>query len=50
MPSGSARRYANGYKAFGHATRTISFINDTGCPDPPEQYKKKFYFQLVGGD
>ncbi|NEO46070.1 MAG: hypothetical protein F6K55_18810 [Moorea sp. SIO4A3] len=38
--SGFARRYANGYKAFGHAfavgdaarTRTVSFINDTGCP------------------
>ncbi|NEO40769.1 MAG: hypothetical protein F6J90_32315 [Moorea sp. SIOASIH] len=24
--------------------RTASFINDTGCPDPPEQYKKKVRF------
>ncbi|WAN68922.1 hypothetical protein BJP36_41910 [Moorena producens JHB] len=30
------RRCANGYSA--------SFINDTGCPDPPEQYKKKVRF------
>ncbi|NEO50933.1 MAG: hypothetical protein F6K55_45400 [Moorea sp. SIO4A3] len=49
--SGFARRYANGYKAFGHAfavgdaarTRTVSFINDTGCPDPPEQYKNSIF-------
>ncbi|NEO47063.1 MAG: hypothetical protein F6K55_24250 [Moorea sp. SIO4A3] len=40
---GFRRRCANGYKAFGHATRTASFINDTGCPSAPEQYNK-FYF------
>ncbi|WP_293074809.1 hypothetical protein [Moorena sp. SIO4A5] len=43
---GFRRRCANGYKAFGHATRTASFIDDTGCPSAPEQYNS-FYFQLV---
>ncbi|WAN70172.1 hypothetical protein BJP36_39670 [Moorena producens JHB] len=33
-----------GYKAVGHATRTASFINDTGCPSAPEQYKRFFFF------
>ncbi|NEO94207.1 MAG: hypothetical protein F6K56_30045 [Moorea sp. SIO3G5] len=33
---GFRRRCANGYKAFGHATRTASFINDT-----VRSYRKK---------
>ncbi|NEO60997.1 MAG: hypothetical protein F6J98_11340 [Moorea sp. SIO4G2] len=41
---GFRRRCANGYKAVGHATRKASFIYHTGCPDPPEQYKKKVRF------
>ncbi|NEO46535.1 MAG: hypothetical protein F6K55_21360 [Moorea sp. SIO4A3] len=36
--------YRLGYKAVGHATRTASFINDTGCPDPRLTIQLVLYF------